>query len=282
MMPRAASFVVLCVALLSAAHTLAAPEAGGATKGEATPSPAATPALATAITTPVATPSATALGPTAPAAAAPASVAAPPAAAAPANPAKANEATAAVLTSDPCVPYTIVTVLMTLFGLATVFGFLRTLKRSTTWFIGDALSEEAGNQPAVLPPGMKPVMVASASRTIAVFGLFVIMTGVVGVAYYIVWALFYCHALDDLQKITPFFYGAAALFAPYAVNQMKEAFTSFGGGAQPAPAPAGAVGATPPASTNVVIQPVANAPAPAASPPVAVQPVQIPLAQPQP
>lgn len=264
MIVRAASFVVLCVALLSATRALAAD--GGASRAEASASPAAAPALPTAAPTPAVT---------APAAGAP--TAGPPVAA-PGSPAKATEPNAAVSAPDPLVPYVIAIIVMTLFGLVTLGGFLRTLKYSTTWMIGDALSEEAGNQPPVLPPGMKPIMVASASRTIALFGLFVIMTGVVGVAYYIVWALFYGRSLADLQKLMPFFYGSAALFAPYAVNQMKEAFTA--GTAPAAQAQVGAAVAVPAASTNVVIQPVASVPALAAAPPVAVQPVKVPLAQP--
>lgn len=116
------------------------------------------------------------------------------------------------------------TVIMTLFAAAALIAFVRALSRSTTWSLGDALSEEAGNQPP-LPPGTRPVMVASASRTIALFGLFMMMSTVLGIGYYIVWALFHGRDLNALEKMTPFFYGSAAIFAPYAVNQMKEAFT---------------------------------------------------------
>jgi len=70
-------------------------------------------------------------------------------------------------------------------------------------------------------------MVASASRTIAMFGLFVVVGTTMGISFYILWALFYGQSLDALQKLTPFFFSSAAIFAPYAANQMKEAFASF-------------------------------------------------------
>src|SRR5262245_54337784 len=93
-------------------------------------------------------------------------------------------ATAPSAPADPRGAFTLAAVAMTAFAVVTILGFLAALGRSPTWSIGDALSEEAGNQP-MLPPGQKPIMVASVSRTIALFGLFVIMTGVFGIAYFI-------------------------------------------------------------------------------------------------
>src|SRR5579859_133770 len=45
------------------------------------------------------------------------------------------------------------------------------LLRSRDWYLGDALSEEADNQPNPLPVGQKPIMVASTSRLLALLGL---------------------------------------------------------------------------------------------------------------
>lgn len=160
--------------------------------------------------------------------------------------------------------------IMTAFAAAALIVFVRALSRSTTWSLGDAISEEAGSQPS-LPPGMRPVMVASASRTIALFGLFMTMSTMLGVGYYIVWALFHGRDLSGLEKITPFFYGSAAIFAPYAVNQMKEAFASLGGAG--ANQQGGA--ATPPATAAIAVAATTSSPALPPAAKIAVQPIAI-------
>ena len=58
-------------------------------------------------------------------------------------------------------------------------------------------------------------------------GLIVLMGAVVGLSYFVLWALFYERSLDELTKVGPLFYGAAALFAPYAVNQIRSAVTGL-------------------------------------------------------
>lgn len=198
-----------------------------------------------------------------------------------ADPTAIAPAEAMQLAVDPFWAWLFAVTVMTLFAATTMIAFLRSLSRSRTWSFGDVLSEEAGNQ-GTLPPGMKPVMVASSSRTIAVFGLFVVISGFFGIAYFIVWALFSGKPLDGLQEVMPFFYGSAALFAPYAVNQMKEAFTAVAGGgpsSQPSqpeviapPAPANQL----PSGTQIVVN-ASNAPAAGPSPVAKAQPVKIPI-----
>jgi hypothetical protein len=116
---------------------------------------------------------------------------------------------------------------MSLFFVASLTAVTFLLKRCPAWSIGDALSEEADPQ-APVAPGQKPILLASASRTIALFGLLVMMGALVGVAYFVLWALFYGQPLDNLTKLSPVFYGAASLFAPYAVNQVRSAVVGLG------------------------------------------------------
>ena len=56
----------------------------------------------------------------------------------------------------------------------------------------------------------------------------VLMGAVVGLSYFALWALFYGQSLDELTKVGPLLYGAAALFAPYAVNQIRGAISGLG------------------------------------------------------
>ena len=124
-------------------------------------------------------------------------------------------------------------VFWSVFWLSTIFlDFLLLLilvglLRSKNWSMGDALSEEAGNQPKELPPGTRPEMVASSSRLIALLGLVVILSIYLGVGYHLLWRLFTTGDVPDLTNLTSFLYGGAVIFAPYLVNQLKEAFTAF-------------------------------------------------------
>jgi hypothetical protein len=115
---------------------------------------------------------------------------------------------------------------MSLFFVASISATIVLLKRCPGWSIGDALSEEANPQGA-LAPGQKPLLIASASRIIALVGTLVLMGAVIGISYFVLWALFYEQSLDSLSKLGPLFYGAEALFAPYVVNQAREALTGF-------------------------------------------------------
>jgi hypothetical protein len=74
-----------------------------------------------------------------------------------------------------------------------IFSFLFVvlgLLRSQNWFLGNAMSEEAGNQADLLPAGMKPLMVASSSRLIALLGLLNILGVFLGFGYYFLYSAF--------------------------------------------------------------------------------------------
>jgi hypothetical protein len=100
----------------------------------------------------------------------------------------------------------------------------------STWSLAVALSEEA----VVTDQDGKPVIDAktntpavqttsSSSRTIAFIGSLVISIVFLGVGYYIVYALFTGAAIKDkVAEIWPYFVAGGTLFAPYAVNQLRE------------------------------------------------------------
>lgn len=158
---------------------------------------------------------------------------------------------------------------MSIFAAVTILGAAGMLRRDPTWTLGDALAEEADNQPPVLPNG-KPVMLASSSRTIALFGMLVLMPAVLGIGYYIVWALFFGRVLDQLDNVMSFFLGAGTLFAPYAVNQFREMLTTI---RQPTAAPA----ALPAAAASVPSVVINNSsPMPTSTPPQLAAPVAVP------
>jgi hypothetical protein len=121
------------------------------------------------------------------------------------------------------VVFWIVTILLFVLLMVTFLG----LSRHKDWSLADAISEEAGNQPTTLPVGQKPIMVASSSRLVALLGLLGILSMFIGVGYYVLWALFCTGTVPQLWEIMRFFYAGAAMFAPYLVNQIKEAFSSL-------------------------------------------------------
>jgi hypothetical protein len=122
----------------------------------------------------------------------------------------------------------IVTIFLFLFLIITFVALLR----SKDWSLADTVSEEASPQPAVLPADRegKPIMVASTSRLVALLGLLGILSMFLGVGYYILWSLFCKNTVPQLWEIMRFFYGGAAMFAPYAVNQIRTAFEAFSPG----------------------------------------------------
>lgn len=102
------------------------------------------------------------------------------------------------------------------------------LMKDKAWKLGDAVSEEAANQPNPLPAGVPPVMVASSSRLIALLGLLVIMVLFLGFGYSILYELFNCQMNQVSTKtIMGFLFGGATMFAPYLANQLQTAFSSF-------------------------------------------------------
>jgi hypothetical protein len=79
--------------------------------------------------------------------------------------------------------------------------------------------------PVIAPaPVPEPRLVGSASRLIAAFGLMVLAVMILGIGYGIMWNLFTAGKIPNLNGIGPYLLGGSALFAPYAFNQIKEAF----------------------------------------------------------
>jgi hypothetical protein len=112
------------------------------------------------------------------------------------------------------------------FLIIAVFGSLR---RSPNWSLADALSEEAANQASTVPP-VKPVMVASSSRLIALIGLLAILVLYLGFGYCALWMCFVKGKIDiDTKSLLSFLFGGATLFAPYLANQLRDAFSTFAG-----------------------------------------------------
>jgi hypothetical protein len=92
------------------------------------------------------------------------------------------------------------------------------LLRSPYWFLGDAMSEEAGNQPDPLPAGVKPLMVASSSR----LGLLNILGVFLGFGYYFLYSAFAgTVSLTDMRSVIYYLFSGAVMFAPYLANQLQ-------------------------------------------------------------
>jgi hypothetical protein len=132
--------------------------------------------------------------------------------------------------------FALITILLGFVLLALISG----LRQSATWSMGDALSEEAGNQPNPLPAGQKAIMVASSSRLIAFLGLSVLLCLFLGFGYMILWDHFFNSSKPiDTKTLLTFLFGGATMFAPYVANQVASAFGTFfpSSGSQPAGPP---------------------------------------------
>jgi hypothetical protein len=94
--------------------------------------------------------------------------------------------------------------------------------------LGDAVSEEAGNQSDPLPVDKKPVMVASSSRLIALLGLLTILVVFLGFGYYFLYSAFAGTLQSaDMKSVIYYLFSGAVMFAPCLANQLREAFTAF-------------------------------------------------------
>jgi hypothetical protein len=121
----------------------------------------------------------------------------------------------------------VVGMITSVLGLLLMF-LLAGLMRSNTWSLADALSEEAAYQPNPLPAGTKPIMVASSSRLIAFLGLVVILCLYLGIGYAYIWDRFFKpDAAINMKNLLAFLFGGATMFAPYLVNVLSTAFSSY-------------------------------------------------------
>jgi hypothetical protein len=102
--------------------------------------------------------------------------------------------------------------------------------------LADALSEKTPVKRTVIPrqtvtatgadqsPQETSDLPSSISRVVALFGTLVLAAVLLGVGYGMIWSLFTRGQIPKLDGIGPYLMGGAALFAPYAFNQLKEAF----------------------------------------------------------
>lgn len=119
----------------------------------------------------------------------------------------------------------VMTIVLVLLFLFVAMGLLR----STSWNLGDAISEEAGNQPDPLPAGVRPILVPSSSRLIALLGLLTILAVFLGFGYYFLYSAFNgTLEQNDMRAVIYYLFSGAVVFAPYLANQLREAFTAFG------------------------------------------------------
>ncbi len=124
---------------------------------------------------------------------------------------------------------------------------IRKLSRDASgWSLTDALSEKnpspapvavvqaavavvpGGDAPAVAPP-VDPGSSASASRLVAFLGTIAILAMFMGFGLYAIWAAFNgraAEARDTLKAMSSYLLYGSAMYAPYAFNQIKAAFSS--------------------------------------------------------
>ena len=119
-------------------------------------------------------------------------------------------------------------------------------KASSGWSLSDALSEKNPSPApiavvqaavAVVPGGVAPAAApavdpgssASASRLVAFLGTIAILAMFMGFGLYAIWAAFNgraAEARDTLKAVSSYLLYGSAMYAPYAFNQIKAAFSS--------------------------------------------------------
>lgn len=113
------------------------------------------------------------------------------------------------------------------FFLAGVLASIRTLRKDKDWSLGQALSEKADAPAAQQAAGVGQASVASTSRLIAFLGMLGMLSVFMGLGLYLLWALFEgkaAEAVDAVKAVGPYLLYGSSLYAPYAFNQIKEAF----------------------------------------------------------
>ncbi|PLR41766.1 hypothetical protein CYR55_02790 [Chimaeribacter californicus] len=127
---------------------------------------------------------------------------------------------------------------VTLFLVVTLKIIRRSLADSN-WKMSEAISEPEGSPVAPIAPGeptgeatavitaapVKPVMVASSSRLIALIGGIILAAMYLGTGYYMLFAIFYLpEEVKNIDDINQFFVMGMTLFSPYAVNKLSTMF----------------------------------------------------------
>jgi hypothetical protein len=127
--------------------------------------------------------------------------------------------------------YLALTVLL-VFGIRTVKGILKsnpTLARSFLTEPHTPISQDAA-PPAPAPGTVKDAAPedldkGSFSRVAGAFGAMVLCAVIGALAYWILYALIFDNAaLTHISGLGTYFVAAASLFAPYAVNQLRDGF----------------------------------------------------------
>lgn len=131
---------------------------------------------------------------------------------------------------------TAIIVSMMLLLLVTLSLTIAGLRKSGSWSLSDALSEETepetttANATAagpVVTTKKVPNQVASASRLIAFVGMQVILAIYLGIGITVVWHFANTGEVPDLSKIVYFLASGSAIFAPYIANQAQSAFSNL-------------------------------------------------------
>lgn len=127
---------------------------------------------------------------------------------------------------------------VTLFLLVTLKIIRRSLADSN-WKMSEAISEPEGVPATPAAPGeptaetlqgtaaapVKPAMVASSSRLIALIGGIILAAMYLGTGYYVLFAVFYLpENVKRIDEINQFFVMGMTLFSPYAVNKLSTMF----------------------------------------------------------
>ena len=127
---------------------------------------------------------------------------------------------------------------VTLFLLVTLKIIRRSLAEGN-WRMSEAISELEAPATAAAAPGdpaaeaaqgvtatpVKPVMVASSSRLIALIGGIILAAMYLGTGYYMLFAVFYLpEDVKRIDEINQFFVMGMTLFSPYAVNKLSNMF----------------------------------------------------------
>lgn len=111
-----------------------------------------------------------------------------------------------------------------LWGLRTIIDIARQKKGSGYTLLQEAVSEKALPQRDENGSGTQPGTIGSFSRVAGAFGALALAMAVIGISYWLVYALFYEKDISVLKQAGWFFLSGSALFAPYAFNQLSSVF----------------------------------------------------------
>ncbi len=118
-----------------------------------------------------------------------------------------------------------------LWGIKRIAVALGTSTGNGRSLASELLSEKVEATPAATPvagaaAAAQPTtaQVGSFSRTAGAIGGMALAAAVVGISYWVLYALFYNGDLARLEGVGTFFLSGSALFAPYAFNKLSKVF----------------------------------------------------------